>query len=305
MSDKPAGPFQPIPIGEEAKPPFAVGPAPGRLFLERSERFARLAPGHQLEPYLRFLAGLSRVQHEVQAGLPEPAMPAADDVRRSAEFGMPPIAPSRFDPDERVEATLDRFFDLAGAVVMPAPAAEGLSNLRKATRERRREAIFSVLALDLKADQMAEAVFTAAVLQVEFARMASRLDADKLTGVSDGACPACGSAPVTSSVVGWPSAHGSRFCTCWLCATRWNVVRVKCVLCSSTKGISYQTIEGVSDSIRAETCDECRGYVKILSEIQDPQLDPVADDVASLGLDMLVREAGWTRGSFNPYMMGS
>jgi FdhE protein len=297
--------FDPIEIGAEAKPPFAVVPLPATLFRDRAERYATLAAGHQLEPYLQFLAGLSRVQHEVQTGLAEPELPDAVDLERAASFGMPPITPGRLDPGEAVEALLDRFFDLAGAVVMPALAAEGLQNLRTASRERRREMVFSVLAPDLKADQMAEAVFTAAALQVQFARMASRLDAERLAGVADGACPACGSAPVTSSVVGWPSAHGSRFCTCWLCATRWSVVRVKCVLCSSTKGIAYQEIEGVSDTIRAETCDECRGYVKILAEVRDPSLDPVADDVASLGLDMLVRQAGWTRGSFNPYMMGS
>jgi FdhE protein len=297
--------FDPIAIGAEARPPFAVVPSPATLFRDRAERFATLASGHQLEPYLQFLAGLSRVQHEVQAGLPEPVLPDAADLHRAASFGMPPIAPGRFDPAETVETMLDRFFDLAGSVVMPAPAAEGLHNLKAASRERRRELVFAVLSLDLGADQLAEAVFTAAALQVEFARMASRLDAERLAGVADGACPACGSAPVTSSVVGWPSAHGSRFCTCWLCATKWNVVRVKCVLCSSTKGIAYQRIEGISETIRAETCEECRGYVKILSEVQDPALDPVADDVASLGLDMLVKQAGWTRGSFNPYMMGS
>ncbi len=33
-------------------------------------------------------------------------------------------------------------------------------------------------------------------------------------------------------------------------------------------------------------------------------LEPIADDVATLGLDMLVREAGYRRGAFNPYLLG-
>ena len=59
------------------------------------------------------------------------------------------------------------------------------------------------------------------------------------------------------------------------------VVRVKCVLCGSTGGISYQEIEGKPDTIKAETCDTCRGYVKILYQVNDPALEPLADDVAT------------------------
>jgi formate dehydrogenase maturation protein FdhE len=36
----------------------------------------------------------------------------------------------------------------------------------------------------------------------------------------------------------------------------------------------------------------------------NPPLGPVADDVASLGLDLLVRKSGIRRGSFNPYLLG-
>jgi FdhE protein len=36
----------------------------------------------------------------------------------------------------------------------------------------------------------------------------------------------------------------------------------------------------------------------------DPGLDPVADDVATLGLDLLVREQGFRRGAVNPFLTG-
>ena len=67
-------------------------------------------------------------------------------------------------------------------------------------------------------------------------------------------------------------------------------MRIKCTLCGSTKGIAYQEIEGHGDTIKAETCDSCRGYVKVLHQHKDPALEPIADDIASLGLDLLVRE---------------
>ena len=37
---------------------------------------------------------------------------------------------------------------------------------------------------------------------------------------------------------------------------------------------------------------------------EDPALEPVADDVASLALDLLVREAGYRRGGINPFLLG-
>jgi FdhE protein len=139
---------------------------------------------------------------------------------------------------------------------------------------------------------------------VHFARLAAGLDATALVPVADGACPTCGSPPVASMVVGWQGAHGTRFCACALCGTLWNTVRIKCTLCGSTKGIGYQEIDGGSGVVKAETCDECHGYVKILHQHKDAAADPVADDVASLGLDLLVRELGFRRGALNPFLLG-
>jgi len=109
---------------------------------------------------------------------------------------------------------------------------------------------------------------------------------------------------MTSAVVGWPKAHNTRFCTCSLCATMWHVVRVKCVLCSTTGGIGYLTIEGQNENVKAETCDTCRSYVKILYQVNDPALEPMADDIATLGLDMLLAQDGWKRGGQNPFLAG-
>ena len=35
-----------------------------------------------------------------------------------------------------------------------------------------------------------------------------------------------------------------------------------------------------------------------------PDLEAVADEVASLGLDLLVTEAGWRRAGVNPFLLG-
>ena len=109
---------------------------------------------------------------------------------------------------------------------------------------------------------------------MHFARLAARLDAAALVPVGDGVCPVCGGPPPASMVVGWLGAHGARYLRLRLCGTLWNYVRVKCALCGSTKGIAYQEIEGGAGTVKAETCDDCHGYVKILQQHKDPAVDP-------------------------------
>jgi FdhE protein len=82
------------------------------------------------------------------------------------------------------------------------------------------------------------------------------------------------------------------------------VVRIKCVLCESTAGIAYEELDGGPDTVKAETCESCHGYVKILHQHKNPQLEPVADDIATLGLDILLRESGYRRGAVNPFLLG-
>jgi FdhE protein len=263
-----------------------------------------LALDHDLAPYLRFMAGLSEAQHRVQDDLPEPDLPPADALTRAREFGMPPLDRNQFVTSPASEATLERLLALAPQIDMPEMARAGLARAAQSHPAARDAMVRAVLADSMPVEALAEHVYVAAALQVHFARMAARLDAASLVPVGDGACPACGGPPVSSMVVGWHGAHGTRFCACPLCATLWNYVRIKCTLCGSTKGIGYLGIEESGDTIKAETCDSCRGYVKVLHQYKDPDVEPIADDVATLGLDLLLRDAGYRRGSVNPFLLG-
>jgi FdhE protein len=290
-------------IGEVAKPPFAVLPDPLSLFLKRSERLAALAPNNDLGPYLQFLAGIVLAQHQIVPDLPPAALPPFERIGQALEHGMPPVSRSLFEPGDAAMATIERLLARLAEGQVPPRTAAAVGALRNASPADRRRVVAKALK-DTDAEDMAQRALVAAGLQVHFARLAAMLAADDLKPVADGACPVCGSPPMTSSVVGWPNAHNTRFCACSLCATQWNVVRVKCVLCSSTEGISYRVIEGKGETIKAETCDKCRSYVKILYQVNDHLLEPMADDVASLGLDMLVAEEGWKRGGYNPFLLG-
>jgi FdhE protein len=304
MSKAGAPRHDPIPIGEIAAPPFVRLPDPTSLFAKRSLRLRALTEGHQLGPYLLFLAALSECQHRIQEGLPEPSLPAAEVRARAQQHGMPPLDRTRFTADAALDAALNRLFALVADIDMPGDARMALARARGADAAGRDAMARAVLADSIPVETLADHVYVAAALQVHFARLAARLDAAALKPLGDGVCPACGGAPVASAIVGWQGAHGTRFCTCSLCATQWHVVRIKCVLCESTKGIAYQALDGGPDTVKAETCENCRGYVKILQQQKNPELDPVADDVATLGLDILLRQGGYRRGGVNPFLLG-
>ncbi|MCZ8044074.1 MAG: formate dehydrogenase accessory protein FdhE [Beijerinckiaceae bacterium] len=304
MTTPTAPQFQPVHIGAEAKPPLAVLPDPATLFSDRAARFRTLASDHQLAGYLTFLADISEAQSRILDDLPPATLPPDDDIERAIVYGMAPIARSAIAIDETVLTTLDRLFEAARCIAMPDLAEAARDGVIAAPEDERRVMIANVLGDALPANEIAEHVFVAAALQVHFARLAAQLPADRLTPVSDGACPACGGPPVASRVVNWEGSQSARFATCGACATQWHVVRVKCVACSSTLGIHYAHVEGTSEMLKAECCDTCGTYLKILQSTEDADLDAVADDVASAGLDLLVREQGLRRSGFNVYLAG-
>ena len=94
-----------------------------------------------------------------------------------------------------------------------------------------------------------------------------------------------------------------RYLRCGLCATEWNHVRAVCIGCGESGGLALHAIDGSGGAVKAETCDACRGYAKMLYQASDMQVDPMADDLASLGLDLLVSEAGWSRHAPNPLVL--
>lgn len=294
----------PIPIGEAATPPFAIAPQLDWLFSQRADRFAVLAREHELRPYLTFLSRLCAAQHRALDGLPEPERPPAAAVARAREHAMPPLDRTSFAADPAFHATMDRLIAQCATIDMPDAARMALARLAGVDPLLRAAMARAALDDAPAFEALGEQVYVAAALQVHFARLAAGLDAARLVPVGEGACPACGASPVGSMVVGWQGAHGTRFCACSLCGALWNHVRIKCTLCGSTKGIGYEEIEDGGGAIKAETCDACGRYVKILHQHKEPALEPVADDVASLALDLLMRESGYRRGSVNPFLVG-
>jgi len=294
----------PTKIGEVSAPPFAVLPNPEALFERREERLRLLSKGHTLAPYLTFVADVAHAQRGTLIGLPQVSTPIPEELARAREFQMPPIDRAGLPADPVFRQTLERFLDAAQAIDMPDASRLALETLRAADTARRETLAHELSEPAAPYADLAQSVLVAAALQIHMARLASKLDAAALVSVGDGLCPVCGGRPCATMVVGWHGAHGSRFCACAMCGALWNYVRIRCVACGETKGISYKALDDGDGAIKAECCAECGSYVKIFQQTQEPNIEPVADDIASLGLDMRLRDENFRRAGFNPFLLG-
>ena len=54
--------------------------------------------------------------------------------------------------------------------------------------------------------------------------------------------------------------------------------------------------------IRAETCGDCQSYLKIMFQEKDPNVEAVADDLASIFLDIEMEEKDFARSGLNPFI---
>jgi len=291
-------------IGGVPKPPLAFLPDPVKLFQIRARRFAFLAETNELAPYLRFLAELSRLQARLAVTLQPVAPVAPQRIAEAAKAGMPPIDRTTLAEDAALAATLGALIEGAAALEMAEPGRLALEAVRAADEGDRQELLTNILSDRIPENSAAPHLFVAAAAQVHLARLAATLDTEMLVPVHVGICPACGGRPVTSSVMGMQGIENVRYAACASCATQWNEVRVKCLCCGSTKGISYRSVETIEATVKAEVCKECKSWVKIFYQVKNPSLDPVADDVGSLGLDILMKETEFRRGGFNPCLAG-
>jgi FdhE protein len=303
-----SGPHSVLPdpsaISGVMKAPFVKLPDPTQVFARRAQRLRDLAAGSHLAPYLEFLASISDAQGGILPDLGEARLPAPEFLERARRFEMPALDRGAVGSDATLRDACRRLFALLAPVPKSEAAEAALGRARCLTKDALGAMITNVLSDSLPVDTIAEHVYVAAAVQVHFARLAARMDAGALVPVGVGLCPVCGGRPGASMIVGWYGAEGARYASCALCATLWNEVRVKCLACGSTKGVGYREIEGQAGTIKAETCDECGSYLKVLYQHKDTELDPVADDVASLSLDQLLRESAYGRAGLNPFLAG-
>jgi FdhE protein len=291
-----------IPIKSSSEPPHIIAPDVTTIFAARAQRFEQLAEGHSLGDWLRFLAAITRAQHAALQSLPPLALPDAAQLARAREHRMPPLPAQSWPRDPAWRTSLLQII-AAITPAAPEPARKDLARLAAFDADRIEALAERVLHTELYGDDAALLPYVGAALQVLWTAAAARLGvADIATLDVPGVCPCCGFLPVASVVRDRGEVGNLRYLHCALCNTEWNLVRVKCSSCDATEGISYRHLESedikMAWAVRAETCEACKSYLKIAYAEKAP-VDPVADDLATLALDILVDEAGYARSGPN------
>lgn len=276
---------------------FLAGP---ELFAHRAERLRLLAKGHPLGEYLTFLALLADAQHHSLHRLPAPALPDLTEQALCREHGMPLLSAGSRPRDPVWRDGLTVMLQEMGSAELPTAAREAIAGLLHTDGTRLEELADKILTAELDAIAPQELPFIAAALQLYWVRMTRALGEQAFGRLEQGGlCPVCGSPPVAGVVHAGGTEQGLRYLCCSLCATQWHLVRVTCGNCASTRGITLHELEGANGAIRAEGCDECNSYLKLLYLEKDPRMEAVADDLASLALDLLMDGEHKERGGPN------
>ncbi|WP_022947907.1 formate dehydrogenase accessory protein FdhE [Methylohalobius crimeensis] len=271
-------------------------PTPQTLFRARADRLRQLATNHpSLAGYLTLMAELSDLQH---GQVEESSLTPPPDV--SARTCPLDIANRSHGPAWRAVLRA-----IAGGL---APNDEPLAAIRDRLRAASDEVLEGwaerLLSADFENLDSGLAPFVAAALQVRWTVLAGRIDG---RGIGPGEfahlCPVCSSLPVASVLRSGGDVQGLRYLCCGLCGTQWNRPRIQCVNCGSGKDVAYYGIEGSDEAVKAEACTECKTYLKMMNREKQPPIDPLADDLATLSLDILMAEEGYERIGFNCFLI--
>jgi len=260
-------------------------PHADHVFADRSQRLRTLSANHAIGDYLRLMAALADSQHRALAARIASNLPVA-----SSSGDMP--------WHEVLREICGDLLALPDLLPTVRGTCEGLSAATPASLEAQAQAL---LGLSSEPVDAASAPFVMGALQVCWTHLAIRsAGVAARDSKSPGGCPVCDTAPVASIV--HVEGGGHRYLVCSLCASEWHFVRALCTHCGSSKGISEQSIEGGAKAVRAECCEHCRTYRKIFYREHDAAVEPVADDLASLALDLLLSDAGYRRSSGHPLL---
>ncbi|WON77006.1 formate dehydrogenase accessory protein FdhE [Serratia sp. UGAL515B_01] len=271
------------------------------LYIRRAERLRKLATDHPLGDYLNFAASIAQAQNNACHDNPL-VLDLGVVLSQSAASGKPPLDASVYPRSEHWRKLL------ASLIAELRPQAPEhvlavLDNLEKSSEHELELMASALLNGEFAKVGSDKAPFLWAALSLYWAQMASQVPGKARAeyGEHRQFCPVCGSMPVSSTVhIG--TVSGLRYLHCNLCESEWHVVRIKCSNCEQTRDLNYWSLESEQAAVKAESCGDCGTYLKILYQEKDPQVEAVADDLASLILDAKMEDEGFARSSINPFL---
>ncbi|MDR1969267.1 MAG: formate dehydrogenase accessory protein FdhE [Burkholderiaceae bacterium] len=289
-------------------------------FAARALRLRQLAAGHAMRDYLLLMAVLAEAQHARLTHYPAVPLPMPEQADAAAHAGQPLLDATRWPRPAawrtELRALLAQALDKLPADCPARPQLPAVAKLSDSALDKQADRLLTGIGCGL---DLAAAPLIAAGLQLLFTHLVRATAAAQSSpfGIPGDStrCPCCDSLPTASVTRVGGGSEGYRYLHCALCHAEWHMVRVKCTHCLGTGGVRYQALQALADGgaqpaqstppaakrepVQAETCDTCRHYLKIVHMDKDVEVDPVADDLASLTLDLLLADEGYTRHGVN------
>jgi FdhE protein len=273
--------------------PLLVVPAAAELFRARAARMHTLVAQQSDSPWLVFCAQLMQAQVDCLSSV-QPQALEQNVVRESMLHKLPPLSITTWLPEAQWPVVFEALCRSLEAQPL-APGVRGALERVKCSalsdQIRQAKALLAAEESQLPPDAVP---FIGATLQLLWVTQAKALSeyVDLHKGES-GLCPVCGSHPVASVVrIGERDLH--RYMVCSLCASEWYAPRARCTNCETPKEVSMLG-DHRDSALQGECCEECRGYLKLMFQSKEPQLDAVADDLASINLDLALAAEGFSR----------
>lgn len=115
---------------------------------------------------------------------------------------------------------------------------------------------------------------------------------------SGGSCPVCAERPHYGKLEG---QDGSKILECWLCATSFNFLRIKCPFCGNEdqEKLGYFERDDKETIARVDFCESCNSYYKIFDvrEYEREEANLALHNLATLTYDVMARKEGLLPGS--------
>ena len=274
---------------------------PKNLYQRRAARLRELAQDHPLADYLLFAAAIADAQLALLEDMPIPQDPRLQALS-AEQLANKPLDVKNWQRDpiwrKLLTALLEKLKPSANDQILTT-----IEWLEKAADSELEDLADKVLAQEFATISSDKAVFVWAALSLYWLQLVQQIphNAKQESTENLHCCPVCNTAP-TASLVHFGSQQGLRYLHCALCESEWNMVRSQCSNCGQNKELDYWSIDDYMAAIRSESCGSCKSYLKIMFQEKEPKVEVIADDLASLFLDMEMEEKGFMKSGLNPFI---
>ncbi|MFT3688858.1 formate dehydrogenase accessory protein FdhE [Paenirhodobacter sp.] len=271
--------LHPIPEARHFDP--ILRPELRSLYTVREARLRQLAVGHDLSAFLSLAADITAAQRAALAPVSVQGLPAEIVASGAWCAGLDTML-QHLDPIAAISPYLDRLVQM--------------------NRENRIRSGTALIEGRFDAVDPALAPFLWAAVSLAVAQSVRGTDFPPKSDEETAWCPICGGHPVASYIHSG-DRQGLRYLHCALCECEWHMVRAKCSCCGESGQLDYLSFDTAEAVVRAEACNDCGGYLKVISAERDPEAEVVADDLATLLLDDAAVAEGFGRTGFNPFAL--